>query len=295
MENFDDLLQEYNPRLTSGRKYALLTQIGNWATPSEMVRLFESEDEDAGEDYIWSEWLSKQKALYDGLAKPRPEPFVRSALSQTAHHFSTQGDCASKKKLVVAITGNAHRMMLPLCTFLQCFDAAQTDILLIDSRSLVGKIIGDPEPVPSFFEAWVKDIERHVSCSGPYAHHAIMGTSFGALPALMVGIMLGFPHVLSVGSGSPYDSWWLDSGSFDPVEFLMQRGRTHHCAITVSFGADSDADNTSAGEIMELAPVTISRIGSKDGSKIFHMCLHPLALAGILPAFLQSSLGLVAP
>ena len=296
MENVDFLIKKYKNLPDSAGRYKVLVEIGTIATPMEMVSLFDGmrRSEEACQEHNknWNEWLSFEKSLFYGIAKPSVEPFVRVPLTDRATLFTLPNGHGSRQNLVVAITGNANRMMLPLHCFLQCFDALHTEIIMLDSRSLVEKGALDTAPSPSFFEAWVDDIAGHVADHGPYGHHAIMGTSFGALPALMAGIMLDFSNTLAVGPGSPYDRWWLDSGDFDPVEFLADRGRAHNTKISLAFGADSPEDHVSAGEIKDLADLTITNIAGADNTRIHHMCLHPLALAGILPRFLQMQLGL---
>ena len=73
-------------------------------------------------------------AMCDTAGKRAAEPFLRRRLSR-AHTLYQGPDQSQHKELLIAVTGAARRMMVPVPVFLQHLDARRFDVLLLQDRN----------------------------------------------------------------------------------------------------------------------------------------------------------------
>jgi hypothetical protein len=292
MSELADLLADYDRAVTQAEQWNVLTAIGAVATPVEVFQMFSGSDVSGllvPSNGVWKKWLDEQKFWLHCLGKATAEPFVGTQITPDKIFYSGSTGPVEKKTLVVAVTGHLNRMMLPLHTFLQAFDAQKVDVLMYRSRCMIPSSVDEVDDSVGF-TSWLSDLAVEIETRPGYRGHSIMGSSFGALPALIAGVALEFDQVLAVGPGSPFDRWWINLDGFDSVEFLQAQDPKLLPEITIALGADIQIDMIHAREIAELVPVKIIKVTDINGQKVMHPCLHPLVRGGMFPRFLAQTL-----
>jgi hypothetical protein len=133
-----------------------------------------------------------------GFATQRPQPYVRQVVAPGVLRYAapaTQGEEA-RRTLVVAFTGAAFRLMLPIAVVLQNLDADRHDLLLLFDRARTQFLGGLPALVAALDR--LADFRR-------YQRLVCLGTSAGGLPALYAAIEARAARGVSVGGSVPDD------------------------------------------------------------------------------------------
>lgn len=292
MSNLESLLSSFDGAEFATDRWRILTKIGAIATPLQLnylIQRFDKEWRYGSNKVQWGNWLSEQVSLFRSINKNIIEPFKAKPLSPNKFFYSDFQTSSNQKTLLVAVTGNVNRIMLPLHTFLQALPAKNVDVLVYRSRNIFTSST-DNALENIGFHHWMSDVEREVLSRDVYRHYSIVGSSVGGLPAVLAGLKLNFGHILGLGVGTPYDLWWSDVGELDPVAYLESKSSETSSKITLALGAQSHIDMVHAQEIANLIPVNIVKVSGKNGEEVFHACLHPLAWAGVLPDFFVQSL-----
>lgn len=191
--------------------------------------------------------------------------------------------------LLVCLTGNARRMMMPTPLFLQQVAAFDVDVLKLEGRSSRGYVDGVPGHGRDFAGTlrWLADL---VSDHGS-PRLAVMGTSLGGLPAILAGLALPASAILAAGAmdyGIPELS--LPPGSED-LEGLLAgyaAGRSPLPALSLVTSDSVPRDVDAARRIAAVLPCReVVAVPAPT-----HNCLYPLVqrdeLGGLLARTLFS-------
>lgn len=140
-----------------------------------------------------------------GLATQRPQPHVRQVVAPGVLRYAAPGteNEKARRTLVVAFTGAAFRLMLPIAVVLQNLDADRHDLLLLFDRART-QFLGGVPGVADDLPALVAALDR-LADFGRYRRLVFLGTSAGGLPALYAAIEARAARGVSVGGSVPDD------------------------------------------------------------------------------------------
>lgn len=205
------------------------------------------------------QWMAVTEAMLL-RDRPRYEPYVRHAVAAGATIYAAPGtdDERAARTLVVAFSGDANRLMMPIALFLQHLPAASHEVLLLVDRTrrfYLGGAAGVGDDMPSM----VRGIER-VARPTRFRRAVSFGTSAGGLAALWTGIALGFPRAVSVGGAvveavdERVQTQHFDIGAFDA---LVRSAPTLPDIVLVS-GESNERDTRKA--LMTAARLTARHV-----------------------------------
>lgn len=201
------------------------------------------------------DWITRQRAAVEFSDPSKVQPFRGRHLMLRLSHY-TDGAPAAGKTLLIGLTGNAQRLMVPLPVVLQHLDAALCDVAIVRSEPHTGFRNGVPE-VADDIEGLAAGLARLLR-TDRYARVAIFGTSGGALPAILLAPALGARAVLAGGGNNPDDPRWagLSEGRGAPGLFgrFGVAGR-RDIAIHLAWGERSVADREAADRIAACVAV----------------------------------------
>ena len=273
----------------------VLIGITNLMTPSEAVLLLKEVTR-----HDWSSEASELRAAavsnlawaasdVVGNGKANTEPYVRRDLVNSLHVFS-DGSGRSAKTMLIGYSGNAERLMMPTPILLQNLEAASVDFALLKDSNKVGYRTG-VKGVGDSLDA-VIDALPELLALGDYRRVATLGTSGGALPALLTGLRLRADAVMSVGSNSPDDLRWERPDGTGARELIVAyAGSQPRTSVVLVHGAQSPRDQAAAEAIAALVPATLVPVSDPAGP-VGHGALYPLVRQRRLAAFLKEHLGL---
>jgi hypothetical protein len=230
-------------------------------------------------------WISTLLKRVQLAGKPSPVPFVRKRLRHSVSRFEGGGS-RRDKTLVVCFTGNAFRMMMPMPVFLQHIDPRKADVVYLRTRRAHGYRAGI-QGVGNDLETSIAALEELLEFRS-YKRVAMMGTSGGALPALLAGLRTGADAVLAVGANNPNDPRWVDLSNSCGGQELFRRFAAPAARapnVHLLYGALNKRDEESARAIASCIEVqSVTSVPDAD-----HGCLFPLAERGQLEKLLEST------
>jgi hypothetical protein len=202
-------------------------------------------------------WLARTDALLRANGR-RTQPYARHALAEGATVYAAPGTSAERsgRTLVLAYSGDANRLMMPIALLLQHCPAERYEfVVLVDrKRSLyLAGVAGLGDDLPS-------TIERLGALTLPsrYRRAVSFGTSAGGLAAVWTGVALGLARAVSVGGVTPDEA--------------SERVQTQH----LSTDAFDEAIRRNLGKLPEVLLVAGER-NVRDNEKV-------LAMSALLPA-----------
>ena len=233
-------------------------------------------------------WLSRLRVLHDCSGKSRPEPFLREELLRSVTRYS-DGKGRAGKWLVITFCGAAYRAMMSSATYLQLFDAATTDVVMVRDYYRKGFRRGVTELSNSIEETFAR-LPVMLDASS-YAGVSIVGTSGGAVASLQYAMATGAHAAVAAGPSPPYDpARRLRDGRL-PAQVLQSLAERRPLPrMALLYGRES-LDRPAAEAVAAIVPVTLFEITAPD-QKVGHNALWPLLLQGRLGDFLAEHLDL---
>jgi hypothetical protein len=193
-------------------------------TPREMQALSRSLNIDR-EARQARAWLHRLADRSPGMFVS-PQTFARSDVHELVTHYSDSVYPSAQKRLLLAFSGNAWRLMLPIANILQCLDARYWDVVLIKRsgrRSLLRGIEGVADNLPGLVRFTLSRFP-----SARYRQHATLGTSGGGYPAAAAALLSGARRGVSVCSGLPKE----------PPRFLVGRSAVVARVLSAARGTE---------------------------------------------------------
>ena len=224
-----------------------------------------------------------------GTGKATAEPYGRRALAKGLHVFS-DGTGRAAKTLLIGFSGNAERLMMPTPIILQNIDAASVDVAVLRDLRKAGYRDG-LEGIGDSLEALIDALPDLLAFSD-YRRVATLGTSGGALPALLAGLRLRADAAMSVGGNGPDDPRWQRPDGIGARELIAAYAGSHsRTRVALVHGAQSPRDQAAAEAIAALVAATLVPVSDPAGP-VGHGALYPLVGQRRLAAFLKEHLGL---
>ncbi len=230
-------------------------------------------------------WMDDLHGKFAYAGKHAPEPFRRRRLRHSVWTFSSGLD-RRQKILLICFSGNAQRLMMPTPVFLQHIDARGADIAYLRTESLTGYRQGI-RGVADDLDASIAVLDGLLNVRD-YGVVATMGTSGGALPAILAGLRLGADAVLSVAPNNPNEARWTELGNAKGLSELWRRcavAGTKTPEVNLVYGGKSEKDAVAASVIASCIGVREIRIvpGAPHGA------LEPLVERGQFGDLLRST------
>jgi hypothetical protein len=169
--------------------------LGNYATPAE-IRHFNTLLARDNADQSSRGWLAGFRGMMPHKA-PRAEEFERKGFFPSMSLYSSNAGPRSDKTLLIGFAGNFHRLSMPAPVFLDCFDPALYDVIILRDFSRGYFVRGMPGLGGSFFEAMTR--MRQLVDPRVYRNAIALGTSSGGLLAIFAALLLGLPRGVCVG------------------------------------------------------------------------------------------------
>jgi hypothetical protein len=232
-----------------------------------------------------AQWIEKLRWAATLNEKSKTE-FGRRKISRKVYRYSSA--LASKKRLIICFTGNSFRPMMPISFVLNHIDPAQNELVAIRTVRNEGYRTGIVGVADSFADSLDRlpkllEFERYYEVS-------ILGTSGGALPAILAGLHLKCANILAVGSNAPSDKRWTEffTGREGKIfyDLLYKRSGRTSAVFHLAYGDRSTRDYEAATELSTL--LTNRRVHKITGAP--HDCLFPLILAGNLTKFFSATI-----
>lgn len=231
-------------------------------------------------------WLAKLHDQYLLAAGSNaPAPFVRKRLGRAVVIYEAGGDRAGKT-LVVCFSGNFQRMMMPTPIFLQSIDANSADVVLLRTEKHKGYRTG--------IQGLTSDLQSSLAALktllkfDEYRRVVTVGTSGGAMPALLSALYWRAAACLSVSPNNPEDDRWRSFTGGEGASGLFRHFGMGEKPppVHIVYGENSIKDAESAKAIESILPSV--RLVPVRGAG--HVALFPLLERGELGGVLQRAL-----
>lgn len=238
---------------------------------------------------LFLKWITQTSAGFERSGKTHAEPFRRSCVDAHMRFFSQSNSDHRNKTLIVAVTGAAQRMMMPLPLFLQHLDAANCDILL----PKYPKGPGFRHGLPGFDQSFEGMLERLGSLPFSKYHKVVsIGTSGGALPALLLALRYQFHAGMCVGMTGPSDPRWMSAIDGGPSRLVgdLLRVTDQIPKVFLVTGESAVEDVEAASKWSQVLPDSKVLTISNPSHPVWHNALIPLIHNGSFQSFLHHSL-----
>lgn len=225
---------------------------------------------------VTAAWVVKLREFHELSGKAAPEPFMREELLKSVTRY-TDGRGSAGKRLVVTFCGAAFRPMMAAPTYLQLFDAATVDVVLVRDYHRKGYRLGITDLSGSIEETFAA-LPRLLDMDG-YERVSILGTSGGAVPGVQFGLATGAMAVVAAGPSPPFDpERSLPDGRMPGNVIEQLAGRGGMPRVTLLYGRES-MDRPAVDAVAGIVPATVIEV-SDANEKVGHNALLPLLQRG---------------
>ncbi|MEO8487549.1 MAG: hypothetical protein ABI585_14560 [Betaproteobacteria bacterium] len=236
-----------------------------------------------------SAWLARMDHWLRGGGR-RLQDYRRHVIAGDVTLYAAPGGTGTRtgRTLVVAYTGNAFRLMMPIALLLQHCPSERYEFLVLFDRKrtfFLDGIAGIGDDLPS-------TIAKIDSLAKPsrYRRAIALGTSAGGLAAIWTAVVLDFARAVSVGGATPVDLKSRDGmqdretpGFNEAVRLKAQRLPE----VLLVAGERHERDNEKALTMKSMLPATTITVpGSAN-----HNVLADAWGFGTLDALLEQLLG----
>jgi hypothetical protein len=256
-------------------------ELENTLAPAELREIKRFVDTQ-GPDARGRGWIGALQKLSPELFDA-PQAYQRHAVASRATLYRDPASDIGKKSLLVALTGDARRLMLPVCVILQLIDSRRWDVVVLrkyGSKSFLSGL----EDIPGNFPGMIRHLQRALPASR-YRRRITLGTSGGGSAAIMAALLMGADRGLSIcGSESKTRAgnwlrWRLRMGRIGAAAF----GRE----LWYVYGSDFAQDVQSARLLRKLYGGKLHPIPGADMHNVFSWLLDRGQLAGCLEALIE--------
>ena len=259
--------------------------LANELAPAEVAMLAKALRERYAGTYASTvHWLGGLESLI-GLSAARPQPFERSVLAPGVFRYAAPAGRSElgRRTLIVAFTGAAFRLMLPIACVLQNLDASRHDLVLLFDRARTQFLKGVPG-IASDLPALLRRLDE-LAAFGLYRRVVFVGTSAGGLPAMRAAIEIAAERGIGIAASVPADlPSRVQTHDVDPAPHVeafarYDRGATRLACVCASGHA---RDRANARWYEAHAGATVVEVPGIDG----HNVLQQVFEAGELAPFL---------
>jgi len=207
---------------------------------------------------VAAHWLGRMETLIVGEGRPA-EAYVRQSLADDATWYAAPGTPAERaeRTVVVAFTGDAHRLMMPLAVFLQNSPADRHEFLVVFDFSHSLYLNG----VPGLGDGLEATFER-IAALAPrsrYRRAMTFGTSAGGLAAVWAAVALRYDRAISVGGVTPAEvatRVQTEGMNADGFAEAIRASAGHLPEVLLVAGEDTERDRVKARTMADYLPAT---------------------------------------
>jgi hypothetical protein len=227
-------------------------------------------------------WMAALQELSPDLFEA-PQAYQRHALASRATLYQNPASDVANKGLLVAFTGDARRLMLPVCVVLQLIDSRHWDVVVL--RKYGSKsFLSESEDVEGKFPGLIRYVQCAISASR-YLRTITLGTSGGGSAAIMAALLMGADRGLSIcGSVSKTrPDFWL--------RWRFRMGRVMAAAfgreLWYVYGSDRPQDVDTARALRDQFGGELHPIPGADEHNVFLWLLERGRLAKFLEGLIE--------
>ena len=259
--------------------------VEGWLTPLEIAWLVKRKNQ---LPEVTQPWLSRLSSVMSSTGKS-PQRYRRLSIHPDINLFTDRSRAISKKRLVLAFSGSAGRLLLPTGFVLQVLPSRSVDVALLHDRSrshYMNGIAGYASDFQALVRRLISDL-RSTAYEGVFC----FGTSMGGLPALRCGLLIDACRSISVGGRWPWHIRRLavddeaNLPAFDPLCHCYSARRTNFVCV---YSDGNPADRTHADRLATIFDVEKVPVVGATG----HNALDFLLTENQLGPFLNDLLGL---
>ena len=218
------------------------------------------------------------------------EPYVRTPVAPGATMYAAPATPAerARRTLVIAFTGIADRLMMPVSSFLQHCRAADYEFLVLFDRSRSNYLAG-VAGVGETLSVSIDALRARIASAG-YRRAITFGTSGGGLAAVWTAVELELERAVSVGGATPATLASMDRATPLDASGFEEAIRRHAGRLPETVymaGEHAQRDREKARETQALLPTTTLVVPGCDD----HNTLHYLRRRGELAPLLARLFG----
>jgi hypothetical protein len=253
--------------------------------PVELGR-FRAAFADSPPDFAGRLWLDSLSGMLP-LERKLPREFERIGTDPNLTLYTNDSEPAAGKTLIVGFAGMAHRLMLPPAVLLDRLSPDRYDVVVLRDVSDSFFSLGIPGLGDTFFDA-ISNLRRHADPRA-YRNTISLGTSGGAIPALLAALALGLNRGIAVGvvAFEQFNDVLRERGvPVEPFDALIASRPAPYPALRIVHGAEHAADTAAAAAFASLLPSELTAVPGCDT----HGSLYWLLQRGRLKKFLEEIL-----
>jgi hypothetical protein len=211
----------------------------NICTPLEVAEIAKLASSSKSPEAIGS-WLKKFRLWIPELFDA-PQGYVRRTFSRHVILYQNPERAVCDKGLLVAFSGNARRLSMPVSVFLQFVDSRSWDVVVLKKCSRGSYLLG-LEGVSNNFRGLVEYLQTALS-SMQYRRVITLGTSAGGFAATWAAVLMGAERGISL-SGCPPNAL--------PSPTIGDQPAPNGADLCFVYGMDSAPDHQSALALLDL-------------------------------------------
>lgn len=275
--NFNSVLHSLKNKKSLQEFVNFRESLLTYATADELKGITSSQFLDLLDNKIYDNHFNWSQSLMSELnTHQENQRWTRTTFG--SHSFLYHSPRSSNNKLIVALTGSAGRLMMPIYRFLQNLNS-QYDLLLIqipESGHYSDGIPGHGNDLKSFSQ-WVHD---HFYNS-PYKKIVTFGVSAGALPSLCMNLHKPFDQIILVAPELIESHPKLKTQLLDNLQILT----TLENKINLVFSEKNQNDLLAINQLSHILKKPKKYILTNSSS---HLVLHEIWKKGLLRDFLAT-------
>jgi len=235
-----------------------------------------------------TEWLRAAEDLLTSFKTPLVS-HRRENIQNGVTFYRGKPQPGQDRHLLIAFTGDARRLMTPICLFLQACNMNNLDVLLLDDRSKNFYLNG----IEGFAPSMTGLIERLQSLyeRGDYSNVVSMGVSGGGLAALWAGTAMRLDKAISIGGPSHlYTDSRLSAIArpFGEFEQLVKAEKERLPKMVYALGDGCVKDQQKLQELRKLVPMEVATVEGCQEHNIFHHLFRKKQLGAFLRKLIQA-------
>jgi hypothetical protein len=227
-------------------------------------------------------WVGELQKLSPELFEA-PQAYRRSVLNPQVTLYHDPASDVCERRLIVAFSGDARRLMLPTCVILQFFDSRQWDIVVLRKSGKTSFLRG-LEGVSSDLPGLIRYVQRAVAATR-YRRTITLGTSGGGSAAIMAALLMGADRGVSVCGSLPKSqgNTWLRG------RMVPEKGKagSFEGELWYVYGADRMQDVDAAHALRDRFGGELHPIPGADEHNVFRWLLERGQLAAFLEGVIE--------
>jgi hypothetical protein len=214
----------------------------------EIKKLIDTQDRDAP----GHSWVAALQKLSPSLFET-PQAYQRHDLASRIALYQDRASDVAEKGLLVAFSGDARRLMLPVCVVLQLIDSRRWDVVVLRKQGSKSFLRGLRDAAGNFPE-----LIRYIQGAVPvtrYRRTVTLGTSGGGSAAIMAALLMGADRGLSICGTKPQSRpdtrlrWRIGLGRCAAAAFARERWYVYGSDCVLDVQAARSLQNSYGGQL----------------------------------------------